>query len=351
MKRLSVIVPTYNMEELLPKCLDSILRSVASSALDVVVVNDGSRDGSLAVANRYAAEYPDIIRVIDKPNGNYGSTINAALPTLKGEYVKILDSDDTFDSHLLSDYVDYLEQVSGADMVVGPFVEIDSRGEHRVDYDIYSRKLYGYGQPYKAEQILSEGVVHYFMMHSVAYRTELLQQMGYRQSEGISYTDQQWCFFPIFGVQSIAFTDIALYRYNLTRAGQTMDSSVQLKSINQLSQVVLSLAEYLDNYGECLSAARYNFLSGVVVRRMQGVLRKYLLEMDDRQFAESDFATVLSQFKSFAPQTLSVPINGKLKIDLLQRWEQRARRYPQWLLRVLMCADSAMQRVYRLIFN
>ena len=81
-KRLSVIIPTYNMAELLPACLDSLVRSTASSLLDVVVVNDGSRDSSLSIAQRYADRYPDIVRVIDKPNGNYGSTINAALPTL-----------------------------------------------------------------------------------------------------------------------------------------------------------------------------------------------------------------------------------------------------------------------------
>ena len=91
-KRLSVIIPTYNMAALLPQCLDSLVRSAAASSLDVVVVNDGSRDASLSIAQRYADHHPDIVRIIDKPNGNYGSTINAALPTLKGEYVKILDA-------------------------------------------------------------------------------------------------------------------------------------------------------------------------------------------------------------------------------------------------------------------
>ena len=73
------------MEALLPQCLDSLtVVGEVAEQLDVVVVNDGSRDGSLAVAQGYAERFPQTVRVIDKPNGNYGSTINAALPTLQG---------------------------------------------------------------------------------------------------------------------------------------------------------------------------------------------------------------------------------------------------------------------------
>ena len=65
MKRLSIIIPTYNMEQLLPACLDSVVGSSAAAELDVVVVNDGSKDNSLAIAKEYEAKYPTIIRVRD----------------------------------------------------------------------------------------------------------------------------------------------------------------------------------------------------------------------------------------------------------------------------------------------
>ena len=93
------------MAALLPQCLDSLTATQeVAEQLDVVVVNDGSRDGSLAVAQSYAERFPQSVRVIDKPNGNYGSTINAALPTLQGEYVKVLDADDKFDAESLAQY-------------------------------------------------------------------------------------------------------------------------------------------------------------------------------------------------------------------------------------------------------
>ena len=346
-KRLSVIIPTYNMAELLPACLDSIVRSTASSVLVVVVVNDGSRDSSLSIAQRYADRYPDIVRVIDKPNGNYGSTINAALPTLQGEYVKILDADDTFNCSAVGRMVDFLKSVSGVDMVVGPFTEIHKKGEYNINYTLSKEQPYEFGKVYKAESVLKEGHIPFFMMHSVAYRTELLQQMEYRQTEGISYTDQQWCFFPIFKISTIAFTDISLYRYNLTREGQTMDMAVQLKSISQLTEVVLSMADYLKEHQDEISSARRYFLAKVITRRMQGVLRRFLLDMSDTQFDNSPFAEILEKFRATAPLPLKVTINRMLDIDLLEHWTVKKQRYPQWRRNIFIKIDNLMQWVYR----
>ena len=351
MKRLSIIIPTYNMEQLLPACLDSLVSSRAAAELDVVVVNDGSKDSSLAIAQEYATKYSDVVRVIDKLNGNYGSTINTALPTLKGEYVKILDADDNFDSSAIEPFVEYLAQVSGTDMIVAPYIEISQSGTRKVEYDLYNGKNFGYGLPYHAEQVFERKVIPFFTMHSIAYRTALLQQIGYHQREGISYTDQLWCFYPIFKIQSIAFTDIALYRYNLMREGQTMSANVQLRKIQEITTVVTDMAQFLDNYGKELTFARHDFLSSVVMRRMQGVLRKYLLEMDDNSFITSDFSSTLETFTRYAPIPLTVPINGVLKFDILPRWRSKGRRYNTIVRKAMLATDSAMQWIYKLIFG
>ena len=313
----------------------------------MVVVNDGSRDSSLSIAQRYADRYPDIVRVIDKPNGNYGSTINAALPTLQGEYVKILDADDTFNCSAVGRMVDFLKSVSGVDMVVGPFTEIHKKGEYNINYTLSKEQPYEFGKVYKAESVLKEGLIPFFMMHSVVYRTELLQQMEYRQTEGISYTDQQWCFFPIFKISTIAFTDISLYRYNLTREGQTMDMAVQLKSISQLTEVVLSMANYLKEHQDEISSARRYFLAKVITRRMQGVLRRFLLDMSDAQFDNSPFAEILEKFRATVPLPLKVTINRMLDIDLLEHWTVKKQRYPQWRRNIFIKIDNLMQWVYR----
>ena len=113
MKLLSVIIPAYNMEAFLPQCVESIIRTTSRTLVEVVIVNDGSEDKTLRIAQQFVDKYPDTVRLIDKENGNYGSTINAALPVVQGEYVKILDADDRFEGSLLASFLTFLQKRRG----------------------------------------------------------------------------------------------------------------------------------------------------------------------------------------------------------------------------------------------
>lgn len=79
-KILTIVIPTYNMQDYLRRCLDSlIVPEEQMKHLEVLVVNDGSKDNSSAIAHEYQDKYPDTFRVIDKENGNYGSCVNRGL--------------------------------------------------------------------------------------------------------------------------------------------------------------------------------------------------------------------------------------------------------------------------------
>ena len=356
MKLLSIIVPAYNMEAYISHCIESVLRTPSLAAVEIVVVNDGSKDRTSRIAHEYADRFSDTVRVIDKPNGNYGSTINAALKEVRGEYVKILDADDSFDGSRVAEFLAFLRKMQGVDMVVTPFVEIIGRKSRRVEYNIYGRKLYEYGKQYNIESVFDDGAIRFFMMHGVCYRTELLRSMGYRPTEGISYTDQEWVFYPLFRVQTVAFADIPLYRYNLSREGQTMDAKVQMRSVAQLVAVTEALGQYFVSRMRYISSdSRLKFLRNIVADRMRIVYRKYLLAMDSKSFAESDFEMVDARLAQLAQQCkieeLSVPVNNLFKVDLLGRWQRRGRRYggvARWFLRMV---DDAMVWVYSMIFK
>ena len=355
MKLLSIIIPAYNMEAYLAPCVESILRTPSLAAVEIIIVNDGSKDKTLRIAKQYAERHRDTIRIVDKPNGNYGSTINAALPIAKGEFVKILDADDTFNSSYLAEFLTFLGKMQGVDMIVTPFTEVNEQKEHRVDYNLYSRKIYEYGKIYDAEQIFGDGAIRFFMMHGVCYRTELLRQMGYRQSEGISYTDQEWVFYPLFNVKSIAFANIPLYRYNTSREGQTMDAKVQLRSLSQLIAVTEAIARYFATHsGAMESATRINFLRNIVADRIRVVYRKYLLVMPNTMFAASNFGEMDAQLTALLAQCgieeLSVPVNNMLKVDLLARWRKKGRRYGV-VRKLLLWADRSMSMVHTLLFR
>ena len=90
----SVAVITYNMQDYLNRCLDSlVIEPSLMEQLEVLVVNDGSKDSSSAIAHEYEAKFPCTFRVIDKENGNYGSCVNRGLAEAQGKYIKVLDAD------------------------------------------------------------------------------------------------------------------------------------------------------------------------------------------------------------------------------------------------------------------
>ena len=108
-KILTIVIPTYNMQDYLRRCLDSLLvEQERLKKIEVLVVNDGSKDNSSAIAHEYETKYPEAFRVIDNENGNYGSCVNRGLKEAKGKYFRILDADDRFDTGALVQLVDVL---------------------------------------------------------------------------------------------------------------------------------------------------------------------------------------------------------------------------------------------------
>ena len=107
MKKISIIVPVYNAEKYLEKCVQSILDQT-HSCLEVILVNDGSKDGSLALCNALA-ERDGRIRVVDKPNGGAASARNAGIRKASGDYIGFCDSDDFLDVDMMATMLDVME--------------------------------------------------------------------------------------------------------------------------------------------------------------------------------------------------------------------------------------------------
>lgn len=91
----SLLIPIYNVERYLPECLDSAVKQTLRD-IEIICINDGSTDSSPEIISRYAAE-DDRVKVIDKPNSGYGSSMNLGLEEATGDYIGILESDDFFE--------------------------------------------------------------------------------------------------------------------------------------------------------------------------------------------------------------------------------------------------------------
>lgn len=235
-KILSIIIPTYNMEKYLRKCLDSlIIDKELMSQFEVLIINDGSKDSSSEIAHEYENQYPNTFRVIDKENGNYGSCINRGLKEAVGKYVKVLDADDYFNTNALIDYIKFLKE-QNCDLVLNDCIKINERGDTIGSFDNLGLKRYTtiVFKKFASKRIFPQ-------MHCIAYKKEKIYILNYKQTEGISYTDQEWVTIPMKNIETVVYTGLPLYYYLIGREGQTMDAIVMTKSFKHKSEVVLSI--------------------------------------------------------------------------------------------------------------
>lgn len=237
-KILSVVVPTYNMEAYLDRCLSSfVLSEEYVSALEVIVVNDGSRDGSSSIAHRYASDYPGTFIAVDKENGNYGSCVNKGLELASGKYFRILDADDWFNKEALMSVISALKECD-ADLV---FTKYAIHYSHCDALSVFPDEVIP-GRKYQVDELddrlINQVVVR---MHGMTFRTELLRKCGLRLQHGISYTDSEYCYYPSKSVKSVVFLDEVLYEYDNSRDGQTMDINVRTRSLGQMHKVLMPL--------------------------------------------------------------------------------------------------------------
>ena len=244
-KVLSVVIPTYNMETLLERCLYSlVIDSAILSKVEIIVVNDGSKDSSLLIASEFQKKYPESTIIIDKENGNYGSCINQAIKQATGKYIKILDADDSFVTSSFRSFVQNLNHID-ADMILTDFMVYNQNS--KTSEVISYKDMYGISSDKNipVDSFFAEYPNYYGRMHGVTYRLSLLRQMGYHQTEGISYTDQEWVLYPMKYIKNIYYLHLPLYIYNIGREGQTI--FLKSKCFDQLVFVTKKLCDFYEN--------------------------------------------------------------------------------------------------------
>lgn len=237
-KVLSVCIPSFNMEKYLSRNLDSFIASECLNELELIVVNDGSTDKTLEIANKYHRRYPNIVKVINKPNGHYGSCVNAALGIANGNYFRIVDADDWVETKTLSLVLQTLANLS-SDVVYTRYSSIyEQDGKIILNED---------PAKFAWNKLLNLNDVHfdkYVHMHQITYQTQFLRDINYSQTEGVCYTDTEYVFKPLVSAKSIYCMDVSLYQYFIGRNDQSMSPNVLMKNFTHLYTVLTSILDY-----------------------------------------------------------------------------------------------------------
>lgn len=233
-KLLTVTVPSYNSEAYLAHALDTLLPG--GSELDVIIVNDGSKDGTAALAQSYVDRWPEIFRLVNKENGGHGSGVNKGIELAEGLFFRVLDSDDWVDPAALKKLLDYLRQLTAEsmpDMLITNYIYeyTHNNTTRQVRYSSVfhgeKEKLYGWNEL---------GVMRFdqlFAMHSLTYRTEVLRQSGLRLPEHTFYVDNLYDYIPLPWVDKLVWLDLDLYHYFIGRDDQSVATPTMIKRIDQ----------------------------------------------------------------------------------------------------------------------
>ena len=217
-KSLTIVVPAYNMEKFLRRCLDSLCVEEVMESVEVIIVNDGSRDNTLAIAKEFESKYPDYFIILDKQNGNYGSCMNKGLSVARGKYFRTLDADDWYDPLAYRDFVQSLS-ITDADMLLCERNEVfeDYIEEKRFDDSLPLNKDVPIEKKYWQNRSV-RGLCH---VSSICYKTSVLRDCGLKWSEKVFYSDNEYMFWPLKMVKTIRFISSPVYQYLRSREEQS----------------------------------------------------------------------------------------------------------------------------------
>lgn len=320
-KILTIVIPTYNMEQYLDKCLTSLIiddNEELMNGLEVLVIIDGAKDRSSEIAHSYQNIYPNTFRVIDKENGNYGSCVNRGLCEAAGKYIKVLDADDYLEHGSINRLLKLLYKID-ADLILSDYELVDE------DDNVISRRKFDIvpNKNINALELLRE--LCEVEMHAVVYRTKMLRDMNYTQTEGISYTDTEWVLLPMQNVKSVYYIPILVYKYLVGRSGQTIDINVYIRNRAH----VLRIMERILN--EVHNKRLYNLPISVFYKfRLEGIFNRYYsLSLIENKFPSSELINIDNLLKNFYLDLYdSLSIVSYSGINYIKLWRDNGYNLP-----------------------
>lgn len=246
MKYISFAIPCYNSQDYMAHAIESILPG--GEDVEIIIVNDGSKDDTLKIAREYEGKYPDIVRVVDKENGGHGDAVTAGLTHASGSYFKVVDSDDWVDEEallkILSAVKGFVDADSKVDMLISNYVYEKVGMTHKKV--IHYRNVLPQNQVFRWDDIGSFHLDQYILMHSVIYRTKLLVECGLELPKHTFYVDNIYVYKPLPSVRTLYYMDVDFYRYFIGRDDQSVNERVMISRIDQQIRVNKIMVDAFD---------------------------------------------------------------------------------------------------------
>ncbi|MCR4564065.1 MAG: glycosyltransferase [Clostridiales bacterium] len=257
---LSVAVACYNVENYLDKCLSSFSDDRLRGKVQVIVVNDGSKDGTLNIAEGYKNRYPDIFEIVDKENGGHGSAVNVAIEKARGKYFRIVDGDDWVNTENTVSLISYMESAE-SDMIIDCKREVDMLSGDSVFFPLPAGVTPD--REYEFKTICGDRDVYAnIMIHTASVKTSILQQNNIRVLEGVFYEDIEYVIKATARVKTAVFKNLEIYQYLVGNANQSVSLTNYVKRYSQHSLVTNELISFASDF-ECEKEIREYLINRV----------------------------------------------------------------------------------------
>lgn len=260
MIKLSVIVPGYNVEKYIAKCIESIVDNKITG-MEIILVNDGSKDNTLEIMNTYKEKYPKLIKVIDQKNKGLSMARNAGMDIAKGEYITFVDSDDSIEPNM---YKTMYQKAKEKDF------DIVACGVNIIYPDKTVRISAGFDRDCTTKKAVKEIMNRWYtVVWNKIYKREFIKD--FRFKENVWYEDVEFLYRIIPNVKSVGVVDDYFCNYMQREGSITYTYNEKLyQLIDNLNGVLeyYKKQKFYKQYCEELEYAYVRYVYATFIKRL-----------------------------------------------------------------------------------
>lgn len=324
MKLLTFAIPCYNSQDYMEHCVESILPG--GEDVEILIIDDGSKDRTAEIADAYAKKYPTIVRAIHQENGGHGEAVNAGIRNATGLFFKVVDSDDWVDPEAYQKILNKLREIAGGsvtlDMMLANYVYEKQGARHK---KVMRQTGFPQDRVFTWSDIRRFHKGHYILMHSVIYRTKLLRECGLELPKHTFYVDNIYVYKPLPYVRTIYYMDVDFYRYYIGREDQSVNEKVMISRIDQQIRVNKIMIDDVDLHKVSNPKCRkymINYLEIITVISTVMLLRSGTEENLEKKrelwkyIKEKDIGLFHKLRRGIMGQTMNLPGRGGRRISV-----------------------------------
>lgn len=291
-KIVSVVVPAYNAGRFLDKGMPTFLEPDILSKIEILIIDDGSKDNTAQIAGKYEECYPMTVRYVYKENGGHGSAVNEGIKEASGRYFMVVDADDWVHTKMFTELVLKLECID-VDLVLTHAAVVDASGKitgyERIK-GLSSNRILG------AEQALTK--LSNIEMHNYCIKTDILKRNNIRCHEHHFYVDNEFVLYPLVYVKTVIYYDLAVYQYLVGREGQSVSIEKRRENLIQYLEVADFLKAHYYRNKEGMSWERKVFFERKIAYFISGVYSVFMsYQSDEKKWELMEFDKYLKSDK------------------------------------------------------